>query len=254
MLKDLALLSALYVAAIPIMAFLIALFLRSRRYKIAIHPALRPTVAQDMPPPLHRFIGRVSPVLVANRFVPVASVHAPRFATFLRWTQVLFIDPQTGDRASILCMHDGPTCRVDFAIATEFSSGQRIVTSSVGTRSPEIDVLAQCQAHRRRVIESGNHQGAPLVPTPGDEMAWLAGRAALVAESLAQKARFRRDLGGNWYVPTLRHGMLIAWRSSKLGRLLRRGRPRESVAALGGFAPLPANVNAASDFRAPGQS
>jgi hypothetical protein len=209
------------VAAIWILRLLYLALIYRGRLKIAVHPALEPTRDEHRQPALREFLGRAAPIFAAEGFSPAQSVHAPRFATFERWTQILFIDRSSGTRASILCMQEDRIYRVTLAFATEFSDGQRIVTASGNVQAVTIDIAQQCRLHRKKIVEAGAGR-IGIAPECGDETAWLSAKAALVAKGIATRNGFHPDPAREWYVPDYGAALRIAWRKSRVHRSINR--------------------------------
>jgi hypothetical protein len=204
-----------------------------RAIRIAVRPVVGPMGEEDLQPAMRTFLGRAAPLLVTEGFKPCASVHAPRFGTTMKWTQALFIEPDTGHRASIICFQEDRIYWIRLIFATEHANGAKVLTPSTTLDSSQIDVRGQLQRHREKVQEQCWPDGAKILPSPGDELNWLGSRAAMVAAGMARTAGFAPEPVGEWYVLTWRRAVEIAikrWQHRRGRRPARQSPP--------GFAPI----------------
>jgi hypothetical protein len=171
-----------------------------RRVRISVSPTILPTTESDVPPAIRAMVARAVPALTALQFRAVANVHAPRFGTTMRWTQVLFIRRDAGDRVSVISLQIGKVLLPSVIFATEFADGHIVRTPYEGPLEA-MDLDALYRQHQSAVgLASASHAGR-LLPPPGDEVPWLCERANLVAASVARRVGFELDPTGQWYIP-----------------------------------------------------
>jgi hypothetical protein len=194
---------ALLVAAAVVALVLLppAMHIRRTRW-IATHPVLTNPSPADLPPGIRSLLERVAGPLTRAGFVAAESAHAPLFASSATWTQVLFLNRTTGERASVLGFHERGVDAVDLIFATDWPGRPPVLTSGVqsaaaaGRQNPRalldaVDVPALLSRHRERTRAAAPDVSAPgSVPQPGTELAWLAWRAVIVAEEVARRAGF----------------------------------------------------------------
>lgn len=171
-----------------------------RRVRISVNPAILPTTDGDVPPAIRAMVARAVAALTALQFSAVANVHAPRFGTTMRWTQVLFLRREAGDRASVMCLQEGKVLFPNVVFATEFSDGHVVRTPYQGPLEA-MDVEALYRQHRSAVEQASASHVGRVLPPPGDEVPWLCGRANLVAAGVARRVGFELDGSGEWYIP-----------------------------------------------------
>jgi hypothetical protein len=188
---------------------------------IAARPQLEPASIDRMPEGIRETVAQVTLPLAGIGFVVAENVQAPRFSTYALWSQVLFVNRATGERASVIGVKELKLDNVTFAFAMDLSDGPKIVTSWTRRVSPPTpavdqfatdtnrpDVLSLYARHREAVAQAiaarstGASQGAGAHPKEGDELQWLRDRAALVAAETARKKRFKLDASGDYFRPT----------------------------------------------------
>jgi hypothetical protein len=167
----------------------------------------------------------------------------------LKTTHCLLVDRLAGVRAAIFCSVGREKYTAFVALVSEFADGTKIQTNNRGFRGREesaepnthfeimprgttIGALHERHlARTRQLIPAGQ---TPILPPPGREMEYLAGRHAEArAKSLPREGWFL-DETGEFYCPTWKRSFLVAAGQQKLFRKciawLRRKRIVRNVA------------------------
>lgn len=212
--------SALILAAVAGCWPLVAAAAAIRRAEwVAVRPELVPTTADQLSPAAANVLAWSARPLAEEGFEPAASVHAPRFGSSFRWTQVLFVRRDEGTRASILAIAHTTGERAALFFATEFADGHNVRTeerdlpdwpmaSPDGPAAAAGRVAAVLALHRQRVeraMANRRRAGLPpdpgrVVPAAGREGAWLADRAAGMAADVAGELGYWQ--AGAFYRPS----------------------------------------------------
>ena len=199
---------------------------------IAARPQLEPASVDRMPEGIRQTVAQVAPSLAVLGFRIVENVQAPRFSTYTLWSQVLFLNRETGERASVIGMKEFQSEAVSFAFATEFSSGARIVTewtnnvlAKKAVANPPLadpnplEVPGLYARHRERVAEAIARRPAMaatseilrgVLPGHGEELDWRRARAGLVAANTAGKLGYRIDANGDYFRPSRARAVRLA--------------------------------------------
>ena len=191
-------------------SFSIAARIRRQAW-IAVCPELRRPAAEDLSPAVGALLAAAAKPLSEAGFAPAESAHAPRFSAHASWTQVLFLNRRTGERASVIGLHEAGIGYANLVLATEFAGGETVTTSlcdewaavapqaDVAACLPAVDVAGLCDRHRTEVTRVRSERPAvegraePVLPPPGGEFEWLQQRASRVAEDIAGSLGYRRD-------------------------------------------------------------
>lgn len=229
LLGSLSVLLAVLAAAVPM-----ARALRKRAW-IATRPRLIELADEQLPGAVGRMLAEVAEPLAVAGFVRAGTVHAPEFSEYADWTQMLFVNRASGERASITGHRELGNDYFDLFIATETSRECTVITAAteVGDGGAEaaglpFDVPAVLSRHRDKVTALMRQQqvddrppAAPigLLPAAGAEIAWLQERAERAARGIADSLGYRLDAGGEAYRLTWR----VALHAAML-RPLGRGR------------------------------
>ena len=86
---------------VAVIALPIAASYRKRAW-IAVRPRVLEVGDEQLSPPVRRMLAVIEPQLLAAGFVRAVAVHAPDFSVHADWTQVLFVNRETGERARSL--------------------------------------------------------------------------------------------------------------------------------------------------------
>jgi hypothetical protein len=181
---------------------------------IAVRPRLERPGAEDLSRGMHVLLGRLAAALRAAGFEPIESVHAPGFSGFGGWTQVLYVNPTTGERASFLNRVRAPGLGdLQLLLATEYPPHDPVVTGLPGgpmrtdeDLTPRLAdlILRHRDAVRRACAEwqLDASSGLPVgvAPRREDALHWLQQRATAVAEDEAKRLGYRADRSGERYV------------------------------------------------------
>jgi hypothetical protein len=244
-LLTLPMLVLLPLAAWAITVFVVAVRIRRLSW-IAVRPRLERPGAEDLSQGMRLLLGRLAAALRAAGFEPIESVHAPGFSGFGAWTQVLYVNPATGERASFLNRGRAPnTGSLNLLLATEYPPHDPIITGLPGgSFSVDEDFTAMLAdlilRHRDAVrqacaewqLDASSGLLVGVAPAPEDAIRWLQQRATAVAEAEAKRFGYRIDRSGERYVAPWSLVIRVAGK-----RMLSRKR-RPSAAR--GFDALPA--------------
>jgi hypothetical protein len=245
-LLTLPLLLLLPVAAWAITVFVTALRIRRVSW-IAVRPKLERPGAEDLSRGMQLLLGRLAAALRDAGFEPIESVHAPDFSGFGAWTQVLYVNPATGERASFLNRAWAPhTGLLNLLVATEYPPHEPIVTGlpgapiSVDEDFPAIlaDLIVRHRDAVRSVcaewkLDASGALPVSIAPAREDAMQWLQQRSIIVAEAEAKRIGYHLDRSGARYVAPWSLVLRVAAK-----RMLTR-RTRQPAAR--GFDALPAS-------------
>jgi hypothetical protein len=199
-------------------ASLLLLMIRIRqRSWIAVTPRLERTGTENLSVGMRMFLEQLARPVRDAGFEPTESVHAPGFSGFGGWTQVLYVNRETGERASFLDMPtpNGPRC-TNLVLASElpardpittgFEAGPLTIDANLTSQWPELLARhrAAVLAFVAAVAENGGSEGLPkgIVPAPEEALTWLQERAARVAEADAMSLGYRKNRQGDRYYAT----------------------------------------------------
>lgn len=174
-----------------------------RREWVAPTPRVVP-VTDDMLSPIMRILTtQLGPRLADAGFQRVAGLHAAGFCGSGAWTQILYLNRETGERASFMqSARDGDNT-ANLVMVTELESVNTVITGlppgpvmegeDVSGLFPELLVR-----HRQRLGEAIGHDSIEppprgLLPEPGREFEWLTQRVELAARSAANDSNYRFD-------------------------------------------------------------
>jgi hypothetical protein len=175
-----------------------------RREWVAPTPHVVP-VTDDMLSPIMRIlITQLGPRLADVGFQRVGALHAAGFSGSGAWTQILYVNRETGERASFMqSARDGDNT-ANLVMATELESVNTVITGlppgpvmvgeDVSGLFPELLVR-----HRQRLAEAVGHDDSMgprprgLLPEPGREFEWLTQRVELAARGAANASNYRFD-------------------------------------------------------------
>lgn len=181
---------------------------------IAVHPKLERTGEEDLSQGMRVLLGRLAAALRASGFEPIESVHAPAFSGFGAWTQVLYVHPTTGERASFINRVRAPGgSELQLLLATECPPHPSVITGLPdGPLRVDHDLAPQLAdlivRHRDAVRKACDEwhvdttNGLPVGIAPGrdDAMRWLEQRAVTIAQHEATIFGYRIDPSGERYI------------------------------------------------------
>jgi hypothetical protein len=227
--------------------FVLVVAARIRRVSwIAVRPHLERPGAEDLSRGMQLLLSRLAAALRDAGFDPIESVHARDYSGFGAWTQALYVNPATGERASFLNRsYESTNGHLQLALATEYPPHDAIVTGlpSGPLRADEdlapklTDLIHRHRdAVRRACVEwqLDASDGLPVgvAPSREDAMHWLQQRATIIAEGEAKRLGYRIDRSGQRYVAPWPLVLRVA-----VKRMLSRKRRRPVVSR--GFDTLP---------------
>jgi hypothetical protein len=177
-----------------------------RREWVNPNPPIVPLTDEAASPLIRILASQFGPLLIAEGFERVAGVHAPEFSGAGGWTQILYLNRKTGERASIMQLALSVENNANLFIASEFDASVTVLTGlperTVFVDDDLSDLFPDLIArHRRRVREVMCRD--PLDPVPrgklpeaGREFEWLTTRMRPVAEETTRlKYRFHAERG-----------------------------------------------------------
>jgi hypothetical protein len=181
---------------------------------IAVRPRLQRPEAADLSRGMHVLLGRLAAALRAAGFEPLESVHAPGYSGFGAWTQVLYVNPATGERASFLSRAVAQsTGGLQLFLATEYPPHEPVVTGlphgplrTDEDLAPTLtDLIARHHEAVRRACAEWQLDvaaGLPVgvAPNRDEAMHWLERKVVMVAEDEATRLGYRIDPAGERYV------------------------------------------------------
>jgi hypothetical protein len=250
---------------LPVMAWVItvlvvAAYIRRISWIVA-RPRLERPGPEDLSYGMHILLGRLAAAMRAAGFEPIESVHSAGFSGFGGWTQVLYVNPATGERASFInrSRDQGSARRtgsLNLALATEYPPHGPIVT---GLRSGWFSVdgdfrtmLADLIVRHRDAVaracvewQLDTSGGLPVgvAPSRDEAITWLQQRATVVAEAEAKRHGYRLDRSGERYVAP----WSLVLRVAAKRMLTPKRRPKRVVH---GFDALPASPSSSADSAA----
>jgi hypothetical protein len=174
-----------------------------RRKWVAPTPDVIPVTDDVLSPIMRILTTQLAPRLTDAGFQRVAGLHAPGFSGSGAWTQILYLNRESGERASFMQSATQGDNTANLFMATELESLNTVVTGlppgpvmhgeDVSGLLPDLLVR-----HRQRVAEAVGRDsiGPPprgLLPEPGREFEWLTQRVEVAARVAAEASNYRFD-------------------------------------------------------------
>jgi hypothetical protein len=173
---------------------------------VAAHPEGQRIDLEHLPRRLQSLFAEISGPLIQAGFVNAGVFHAPEFGQNVTWTQILFVNRLTCDRASLASIREHETEYSAVFIATERPDGFVIVTTVLdpaSDRGGPCNIPAGLAQHAEEVTKADQQRGsiAPrgVLPDVGAEQTWLADRSASVAQDIASELHFPKARKGDVY-------------------------------------------------------